>query len=399
MTNWKELIEKIKKGEATSYEQALFDEKRQEFEFFQEYLLEEEWKELAHPTAKEEVPTISYGKIKRETNRRLVKKVLWILLVLLGIGGVGFYVTQQLMDRYYYNPTVAMEGNRTPDLSTYELLYKELIFPDYEMTSASVEHVGSANYRLNYQYQHVYSDNKNNVEYTYEIIRGKRNYVPTNPLLQQQTYPTPYWLFDKSEGLHYKDSALEKVKKMPKSSSVYGYYAFKEPLTPDQLISWFGSPHLKETKIDLTWLSVKTQDENALEEGESPRRTGMNLWNSYPLQYGNLAYRELNRDYPELFPQAFDGTRAGYTAETYEAHYRSLLQYLIDEKEKLNYISYDPFMTAEDFQEALDYVNEHGVEIDGVYVAGNVEAFIQYAETQEVFLTDVFDTSLYSQRY
>lgn len=399
MTNWKELIKKIKAGEATSYEQALFEEKRQEFAFFQEYLLEEEWDSLEQSPLKEDAPTISYGKMKRQTNRRLIKKVLSILLVLIGIAGVGFYVAQQLMDRYYYNPTVTMEGNRTSDLSTYELLYNELMFPDYEMANATVEHISAAEYRLNYQYQHVYSDNPQNAAYTYEIIRGKRVFPPSNPLLENQTYPMPYWIFDKDEGLNYKDLALEKVKKMPKSSSIYGYYAFNEPLTSEELITWFGNPHLKESQIELTWLSVKTQDEGLLEEGEGPRRIGMNLWNSYSSKIGNLAYRELNWDYPELFPQAFDGTRAAFTGETYEEHFHSLLQYLIDEQENLNYLSYDSFVTGKDFQEALDYVNENGVKIDGVYVAGNVEAFTKYAESKEVFMTEVFDTSLYSKKY
>ncbi|MHC5269832.1 anti sigma factor C-terminal domain-containing protein [Enterococcus sp. LJL98] len=394
MTNWKELIEKIRAGEATSYEQAQFEEKRQEFVFFQEYLLDEEWRALEKSPLKEEGPAISYKKMKREINRRLIKKILWVLLILVGIGGVGFYVAQQLMDRYYYNPMVTMEGNRISDLSTYEMLYNELMYPDYEITDANVERTGPAEYRLDYQYQHVYEAEKN-VSYTYEIIRGKKK-SPMNPLQERFTFHLP---IDRSEGLHYQDDTLKKVKEMPKSSSLYGYYIFKEPLTPEELIAWIGNAHLKDSGIEVTWMSVKNQDESTLKAGEVLRSLGMNLWNGLNLQFDNPFYGELNLIYPELFPHAFNGVSLGYQGKTYEDHYRSVLQYLIDEQEQLDYLSYNPTLEVEDLQEALDYVNENGVKIDGVYVAGNVETFIQYAETEEVLLTDVYNTSLYSQRY
>lgn len=399
MTNWKELIKKIKAGEATSYEQALFEEKRQEFAFFQEYLLEEEWDSLEQSPLKEDAPTISYGKMKRQTNRRLIKKVLSILLVLIGIGGVGFYVAQQLMDRYYYNPMVTMEGNRISDLTTYQMLYNELTNPDYDMVEAEVTHIGPANYQLRYQYQHVYPDQVKNEEATYQILRNERIYPQKNLLIDKRLYSFLPWGIDRSEGLHYKDYALEKVKKMPESSSLYGYFMFKDSLTPEELITWFGNPHMKDSNIELTWLSVQTQDEKTLENFEMPRKLGMNLWSSYQLKYDNLGYNELNLTYPELFPQASNGVATGYKGETYEEHFRSMLQYLIDEQEKIDYISSNYFTNAEDFQEALDYINEHGVKIDGVYATANVEAFIQYAETEEVLLTDVFDTSLFSKKY
>ena len=105
---------------------------------------------------------------------------------------------------------------------------------------------------------------------------------------------------------------------------------------------------------------------------------------------------KINKEYPELFPFAFLYSRPSFDVTTYEQHYLSLLRYLIDNQEMINYLP-DTSITIEEIEQALTYVEKNGVKINGVYLSGSVDQFLTYAQKEEVLVMEVFDASLYRQ--
>lgn len=397
MTDWRALIERVKNKQASPEEQALFEEKRAEYQAFQDYLFEDEWAEEPKDSPLE-MSGISYQKIKRETNRRIIKKVLLILLVVFSLVSVGQYFVKQLMDRIYFDPTVTMAESEISNLGIYEMLYTELTRPEVEWRNTQVNPLSGGSYRIENTYQEKYEMDRTaiSVPLTYKIERGKVTYPENyeNKLLTMDHYPM-YLNVDREMSKvmieEQRKTTLEKVKELPKSGGVYGFLTFNEVLTTQETLDFFG----ERGGVNIRGFSVENQTVEASRENGS-LRFGMDLMHGIAVQHSNKAFMQINKEYPELFPFAYLYSRPGFDATTYEQHYRSLLRYLIDNKEMLNYLPDGPVMIKE-IEQALTYVEENGVKINGVYFSGSVDEFLTYAQKEEVLMMEVFEASLYRQ--
>lgn len=398
MTDWQALIKRVKNKQATPEEQALFEEKRAEYQAFQDYLLEDEWERIVEKPAMD-LPEASFQKMKRATNRRIVIKILLVLLCLVGLLVVGNYVGKKVMDRFYYNPTVTSLESDLSDLAIYDFLYTELTRPEIEWTYSQTTPLSGGNYQIQNYYQKKYALAQTPIlEVTYQIQKGKVTYLNNyeNPPLNIEHYPT-FLYSDRKENAKIiettKATTLNKIKQLPKSGSVSGFLAFKEALTTQEIFGHFG----KFDRANIRGLSVENQTPEDSRENGDLHGLGMDLMHGIGIQMMRAqAFMELNEEYPELFPRAFINSRPGFTAETYEQHYLSLLRYLIDHQELLAYLP-DTSVTIDELKQALAYVEKNGVKINGIYFSGSVDDFLYYAQKEEVLIMDVFEASLYRQ--
>lgn len=397
MTDWQALIKRVKNKQATPEEQALFEEKRAEYQAFQDYLLEDEWERIVEKPAMD-LPEASFQKMKRATNRRIVIKILLVLLCLVGILGIGNYIGKKVMDRFYYNPTVTSLESELSDLAIYDLLYTELTRPEIEWNYSQTTPLSGGNYQIQNYYQEKYALNQTpSLQVTYQIKKGKVTYPNNyeNPLLDVEHYPM-FLYSDRQENAQMiettKATTLNKVKQLPKSGSVFGFFTFKEALTTQEMLEFFG----KFGGVNIRGLSVENQTLEDSQNNGDLHGLGMDLMHGISAQHGNKALMEMNKEYPELFPFAYLYSRPGFTAETYEQHYLSLLRYLIDHQELLSYIP-DASVTIDELKQALAYVEKNGVKINGIYFSGSVDDFLYYAQKEEVLIMDVFEASLYRQ--
>ena len=397
MTDWQALIKRVKNKQATPEEQALFEEKRAEYQAFQDHLLEDEWERIVEKPAMD-LPEASFQKMKRATNRRIVIKILLVLLCLMGILGIGNYIGKKVMDRFYYNPTVTSLESDLSDLAIYDLLYTELTRPEIEWTYSQTTPLSGGNYQIQNYYQKKYAlDQTPSLQVTYQIKKGKVTYPNNyeNPPLNIEHYPM-FLYSDRKENAKIiettKATTLNKIKQLPKSGSVSGFLAFKEALTTKEMFGHFG----KFDRANIRGLSVENQTLGDSQKNGDLHGLGMDLMHGIFVQHGNEAFMEINKEYPELFPFAYLYSRPGFTAETYEQHYLSLLRYLIDHQELLAYLP-DASVTMDELKQVLAYVEKNGVKINGVYFSGSVDDFLYYAQKEEVLVMDVFEASLYRQ--
>lgn len=396
MTDWQELIERVKNKQASPEEQESLDKKMAEFQALQDYLFEEELVNLLKDTPVD-LPKVSYQKIKRETNRRIVKKVLLILLIVFGIVGVGQYFGKKLLDRIYFDPTVTMEESDVSNLGIYEMLFTELTRPEIEWRNTQVTPLSGGKYHIEHFYQEKYTEDwAPSLQLSYQLKRGKVVYPDNyeNQLVAMEHYPM--FLNAEREGLesmidNQRATTLEKIQELPKSGGVYGFLTFKQALTTQELLDFLGSSN----EMNIHSLSVENQVVGDSKDN-GHLQFGMDLMHGMPAQHSNKALMKINKEYPELFPFAFLYSRPSFDVTAYEQHYLSLLRYLIDNQEMINYLP-DTSITIEEIEQALTYVEKNGVKINGVYLSGSVDQFLTYAQKEEVLVMEVFDASLYRQ--
>lgn len=397
MIDWRLLMERVKKKQASPEEQELLDEKVAEFQAFQDYLMEEEWTEIPQ-TPLSDLPEVSYQKMKRETNRRIVMKVLLILVIVFGIVGGGQYFGKKLLDRIYFDPTVTMEESAVPDLGIYEMLYTELTRPEVEWRSTQAVPLSGGNYRIENFYQERYpmSSKDSSVPFTYQIERGNITYPDNyeNQLMAMEHYPM-FLHMDREEFgsmmTEQREATLNKISELPKSGGIYGFLTFKDSLSTQEMLDFFDPLNTGSIR----GVSVENQSlEESRENG--PLGLGMDLMHGVHAQHENKAFMRLNKEYPELFPWAYLYSRPSFDATTYEQHYLSLLRYLIDHQTMFQYLVADT-VTMEELEQALAYVEKNGVKINGVYFSGSVDDFLTYATKEEVWMMEVFEASLYRQ--
>ena len=396
MTDWHGLIERVKNKQASPEEQEILDEKMAEFQALQDYLMEEEWTEIPQMPMSD-LPKVSYQKIKRETNRRIVKKVLLILLIVFGIVGVGQYFGKKLLDRIYFDPTVTMEESDISNLGIYEMLYTELTRPQIEWRGTQATPLSGGKYQIEHYYQKKYAEDWTpSLQSSYQLERGKVVYSDhyENQLVAMERYPM--FLNANHEELgamidNQRESTLEKIQELPKSGGIYGFLTFKQALSTQEILDFFD----RSNEMDIHSLLVENRAiEDSKENGHLP--FGMDLMHGMSAQHSNKALMKINKEYPELFPFAFLYSRPSFDAITYEQHYLSLLHYLIDNKEMLSYLS-DTSTTIKEIRQALTYVEKNGVKISGVYLSGSVDEFLTYSQKEEVLVMEVFEVSLYRQ--
>ena len=396
MTDWHGLIERVKNKQASPEEKTILNEKMAEFQALQDYLFEEELVNLPKDTPID-LPKVSYQKIKRETNRRIVKKVLLILLIVFGIVGVGQYFGKKLLDRIYFDPTVTMDESDVSNLGIYEMLYTELTRPEVEWRSTQVTPLSGGKYQIEHFYQKKYAEDWTpSLQSSYQLKRGKVVYPDNyeNQLVAMEHYPM--FLNAEREGLesmidNQRETTLEKVQELPKSGGVYGFLTFKQALTTQEMLDFFGPTN----EMNVRSLSVENQAAGDTKDNGN-LQFGMDLMHGMSAQHSNKALMKINKEYPELFPFAFLYSRPSFDVTTYEQHYLSLLRYLIDNQEMLSYLP-DTSTTIEEIEQALTYVEKNGVKINGVYLSGSVDEFLAYAQKEEVLVMEVFEASLYRQ--
>lgn len=404
--NWQEVAERIKNKTATPEERQAFEEKCAEYQWFQEYLFDEDWPELLSNQEVSREEDLFYKRIKKQTHNKLLRLIFFVLMSFIGLGAIGIWGFHKWEDHYYFDATTTMSESKIPNLMTYELLYDELFFPDFQLQGGQIKKTDSAEYQINYQYQKRYQETSQLLEHSYQIVRNNfQDQNEMNPVFTQRTYPMflagyeDESLREMAETLQEKN--LEKITELPQSSSVYGFLTFKEPLSMKQIFEQFGlSGWLSTEEATIHWLSVKNKETFQDQNQTSIRMMGMDMGEGgFSFQIENEAYIKLNQKYPKLFPQAFVSRKLADTPEDYEQHFQSLLNYLIDKAAMLDYVSLQLNDAKEELEAASQYIQINGVKIDGLYFSASRDKFLELAQNPFVLTTEVFETTLFSQRY
>ena len=394
MTNWEELLERHAAGTLRPEEEELVAEKLAEVNAVQEYLWRQEKADLAGAT---DLPPLDSKKMKKQVNQKFLKLVLLVFAALALGGSVLYFGVVPLVEKTYFDPRAKQTESTDTDYQIYQALYTELTSPQFRLINSQIDKVGFATYHVRNFYESKFYQNgfsQNQVEERF--VRGVKE--PTELSL---TYQNPNVLpLLKTKGMDElaesmqagNQQTLAKLKEIPASSRIDGVLSLTQALPAEKVSQMFAA---EDSQTTIQWLSVAVADP----EGEpSGLLLGMDLSATLPLISNNKAYLlKLNETYPELFPWAFQYSRDGFTAETYQTHFTSLLRYLSDHRELLDKMS--DTISLESLKAALAYVEEHGVKVNAVYLSGRNQEFRDLAQDQTIWDIKVLAAELYSNAY
>ena len=403
-----ELLQKYKDGSATDEEKRLVVEELEKNELINEYLSDKLLSEL--PTA-ESSDQQELKKIQSAVNRRLWKMVGICAAILLGAGALVYYVGLPAYNRQFYDPLAAVEG--VPDIregkteanetyiNSFSPLYlsasafTELHCPGSTVFSAEAEPLGFGAYHVRISSVHAFDGQK---DFTCKVVKGEqqqginRQWFFKTPLagVFYERGPDEVVFVDDNGAEHREQQAdsrelyRDALPDLPKSAQISAYISFPQDVTLEELLK------LEEEWADcsINWAAVRTSDSSYY------RQMGFAMNNG-----GQIL--EPTEEFEAMFPaiSLLGRNKYGETdAELLKEHFRSLLRYMSHQEDFLKALCAVNGHSAKDYKEALNYIDENGIGVYGVYVIGSKEGIMALEQRPEVnsFMIEDIKLSIFS---
>lgn len=391
--NLKELLEKYKTNTATEEERQQIEEKIEEFNLLQDYLLKDD--ESFH-FSPEDSSVIDTKKLKKQVNRKIYRLVLLTFSVIIGIVLAFHFLLSPMLNQLYFNPT---KKEADAPIATYDLVsgvYTELTNPMYRLNQVTVKQTGIGSYDITKTFNkklNTIATNFPTLNYTI-----KRNNV--KPTLDGSIYSNipPIWKMtskdDKKMADLAKKQTLSKLVELPESSEVDATFSFNKPLTIEEVFNsleitdWPG-----DSNYQINWFSVDSENHLTL---------GFDWTGTFPIlgdQNGanNPYLMSLNKKYPNLFPSVPQSQKIKNLPTAMEEHFISSLSYILDQQDIVE--KQEQILSVDDMKRTLKKVKASGVKIDGIYISGTVGAITKYGKNDSISNIDILGTNLYSKSF
>ncbi len=373
---FKELLTRYKSGEATAEEIKAVEEELEKNELINEYLAEHILEGPPQfPTADAEAK-----RVKHAVNRRLVFIILSSVLLVAALALLAVFVGLPMYDRAFYDPNEGYQNRfGTTQFLADVSAYTELHFPGMITGSAKAEPLGMGEYDITIHQWSTFGGN--DVFYRDRIVRGKAQ----NALYEFYHFPAINVFYDIGGASEKQDAEsysyyVDELKRLPETAWVSAYISFAQDIDMRQLAA------LKQRYVGIgfRWVAVRVTDDRffGTQIGFEPTGSGIVIEDLVPKD-----------KYPAFELAECERGPNGYSPETLEAHFKTLVQYLADR---------DGFVRAMGevnnirpggyYREVLDYVNQKGVKSYGMLVNGHVGDILQLLDediTGSVFVDDV----------
>ena len=387
-----DLMDKYKKGLATDEEKYLVEQELEKHKAMEEYLgdmmdlnLDISWEDEQY---KEESI-----KIKKSVNNRLRKVVYTSVGIMIALLFGIFYIISPLVDSLYYNPTKVTVGEMDQDINFDMKAITELNYPGYTLSSLiDVDRLGFGKYDISYFRTNLFTEETN---YVYSNL--KRNQNRTNNTIWTndrsfnfRTIKIPQW-FDEQDSMDQKDRVMNHAKQLSPVAYTSSWLTFENDLTMEEL----HQLELRYPEINFVWVGIRIapSDESAHDLlGFTTKSTKLTVDKPDPEKYPAFDYLEWL-----VNPIGFDHEANRIEPRGYELHFKDLLKYVVDRKDAINILENHPYR-HEHYEEALNYIEEHGVKTYGVLAYANAEDLIELVESEEI-LTLELSQVMASKRY
>ena len=398
--NFKELLKRYQEGSATEEERQIVEKELDKYRSIEDYLSENlsdrffekdgeipDEEEANEKSAEDEDETNSIQKV---VNRRLAKVVLTsVLIVVLLYVGI-FHGVSAVVDSMYYDPasTTNVEGEEYPALDIeFDLrAYTSLNMPGYVTSFASIDSKGFGEYEVHYPLRNLFT--RDSQRHFVNLTRGRVTYVVDGIFdwenrsglwdgFDEIRYPIPEYVDDAAhEGREHEiqrknEKTLRYLNELNPLSYLSMHIVFEEDLTMHE----FYQLSREHRSLDFKWVGVRTTEPGSRwGENQPMHLIGFNPnFNDEPSSN--------RRPDPEEFPffNLIDMTELPIRfeeefSEAYETHFRSRLTYLVDREEFIEIFDYNKYK-LDFYNEALEFIDEHGVKTYGVLVYGKAEDF------------------------
>jgi hypothetical protein len=394
--SFKEKLKRYKEGRSTSEEKSYIENELEKYESIEEYYSEEISNQLFDEELSDETVESEKNEIKgiqKVVNRRLGKVVLTsVLIVVLLYVGI-FYGISKVVNYFYYDPTATTQRqeNITPPTDFYFDMeaYISLNMPGYSISSqTSQTSTGFGTYDVGYSLSDLFN---NTVQHHFiGISRGRLNHGYDGIFsIQNQMYDSrvfekihsPFPNDSSEEAVDLREEALDRnnettlnyLEQLNNLSYISVNIAFNEDLTMEE----FHAMREKYPDLDFKWVGVRTTEPGIRWSDEAP----MYLIGFNPSINGdNSSSRRPN---PELYPyfnledvKKESSILVTEFPKVYETHFRSRLSYLNNRKEFVEVFEFDPGK-IDFYTNALDYIENNGIETYGVLVYATAEDFLE----------------------
>ena len=183
------------------------------------------------------------------------------------------------------------------------------------------------------------------------------------------------------------DSQLEQLEELPSSSWAAAYITFDAPMSLDAFSSLYRQWVADQGNLDITYAAVTCSEPgyNMNVAGFDPGGTGVfSEAGVYP-----------EETYPYLRPTTARKLNGGEAlADIWEQHFTSMLQYMSDRPQFLTAMADVNGISQEYYEELASYVKDHGIQVFGVMIQGNVSQVVSFAEQEKVDGVYVEDAKL-----
>lgn len=397
--SYKDLFNRYKKGLVNDEEKQLVEEEIEKFEALEEYLsevLDEELDDVSNIYSFEHHEEET-NKLKKSVNNRL-RKVVFTSVMIVVVLYIGiFYVVSGIVDRVYYDPTSVTQSEKheyqSPDFYYDMQAYVSLNMPGYSSNSFTFqEPKGFGKYEVSYSLRDLFS--KSEQRHFVNLSRGRFTFAMDGIFSRKNRFG----VWDGFEKIHLEfpedaseDDIILRDKDIQRKNEKTLHYlnelnplsyismsiVFNEDLTMEEFY-YLGEEH---PSLDFKWVGIRTTkpgiqwsetqpmhligfNPNFNDEPSSNRRPDPE---KYPLFY-LLDFRDYssltNKDYPKAI------------SEAYGIHFRSRLEYLRNREDFVNIFDYNHYKT-DFYDDAIDYIDEHGVKTYGVLVFGTAAEFLE----------------------
>lgn len=393
--NYKELLDRYKKGLASEEEKRLVEEELEKQEAFEEYIsetLDEEFNITAE-TSTNEVHDRETTELKKSVNHKLrkvvFKSVAIVFVLLIGI----FFIISPLIDYLYYNPKGITVGKIYNDISFDIYAISELNMPGLSPTNVWVDKKGFGEYNVTYSYRNVFNDEYYDI--SNRIIRGRITSSYKDLGLKSNMFQSIR--YEDSHNMNNKDNkqkVLNHIKELNSISYLSVEILFNEDLTMEELYNL----ELQYPNVEFEWAGIRTNTTNSRHEV-----IGIQLMNSKNSSI-LLEDEGIKKKYPAFFildwlVKPIGLKDDGYTieAQAYEHHYMNLLEYVTEREDAIKVLEHRN-EKGEFYRLALEYAKENGVKTYGVIAYGESKDLIEIADNEMIKELN-FNEALVSRKY
>lgn len=280
--------------------------------------------------------------------RKSIRKRNWFVILtsilLVAVLAVGvFYVGIPALESQYWDPTVRTYSGTTTDLEYAAVAFAELFCPNQRVASVWTTKTGFASYDLTVQFYAKADEYNSSFQYA-TLEKGELN------------FPSGFW--SNSDTVFLADvpepgsrrELMHQLEELPNSyTRIRAAVTFMEDMSGSDFEQWYAnlltSPYFANVRIE--WAGIRVEDEDG------------HLLYPYSGVNDSVMHTDyaINRVYPDFVHRGGE----------LESHYKSLLQYSLDQQKAGTGITSD-FVSEDYYEKALAYVAENGVSCYGCYI-------------------------------
>ncbi len=397
--NYKDLFHRYKEGLVNDEEKLIIEQEIERYVAVEEFLSESMDEEIydGWNTSNSEHQEEETNKLKKSVNKRLRKVVITSVLIVIALYIGIFYVLSAIVDRVYYDPTATTQSEereyQAPDFYYDMQAYVSLNMPGYSRNSFTFqEPKGFGEYEVSYSLRNLFT--KKEQRYFVNLSRGKLTYAMDGIFSRENRFDiwegferiSYHFPNDTAENAttvgdkdaqHKNDITLQYLNELNPLSYISMSIVFDEDLTMEE----FYNMSQEHPTLDFKWVGIRTvKPGTQWSETQPMHLVGFNPnYNDEPSlstrpdpEKYPLFYLVDVRDYPGLANKNYPEK----IYESYGIHFKSRLEYLRNREDYVNIFDYNYYKT-DFYNDALKYIDEHGIKTYGVLVFGTAEDFLE----------------------